>query len=272
MDNEVSARWRAFFPTFFEPSRDVDVSEFYPTDTTPDGLRKWIADATTTFEVSTTELAREADLAPSTLNRFVRNTGGRDSLSANTIQAISTAMRGMALLKKLRSGAYTLRTVDAEVIGKIGASGGTFELPNKERHTLRVPPPLALFRSRLLGVRHLEFLGGNPKEATAERTKDSIYIGTPGRALDRPQDGTRFIVHRAEADSVVTEIRTVVIDPSGRAWLMAPEESQQRALFLPDLGAAGMTESTFVSLLVVYELKAELWANTLFPMHAHFGA
>jgi hypothetical protein len=67
-----------------------------PIDPSAEGLRAWIWETCRYLGISPTEFAREAKLASSTINRFMRAEAGSDaSLSGRTIEALLNAARSI---------------------------------------------------------------------------------------------------------------------------------------------------------------------------------
>src|SRR4051794_15645086 len=64
-----------------------------PPDHTPAGLKAWISLTSRFLGVTPTEWAKEADLAASTVNRFLRENDDGGNLSASTIEALISAAR-----------------------------------------------------------------------------------------------------------------------------------------------------------------------------------
>ena len=263
LDKSHELFWRAFFPAFFEPQvPDGPPEEFLPIDTSPEGLRNWLERLCVTSGATNTQIAREAGLAPSTLNRFMKKKGGGESLSISTVQSIAYAASAMKTFGNIKARVYEPRQAEVAVVGQVGiVTNGKFQGDPRNEYRLRINRPLASHRGRLLGVRH-KMWDGDPKDAATPVTLDTIYVGTTDHDLSLMRDGYRYLVHFRAGDAVTTEIRRATNDPNGRKWLLH-SDPEQKAIFVPDLDATGLSDNTLISLLVLLEVRKETWVDSL---------
>src|SRR5215210_1314977 len=90
-------RIQAAYPSLTSPLTLPAITPGLPPDLySPRGhsaaeVRGWIKAVCTRLDVTPTQLARKAELAPSTLNRFLAGTGPNQNVSARTIDALVSA-------------------------------------------------------------------------------------------------------------------------------------------------------------------------------------
>lgn len=216
----------------FPPSSAIPA----PLDPSPDGLRSWILETCRFLQITPTELAKHASLAPSTLNRFLRGEIKNASLSASTLIGLLQTARELELDPAViaaqdRSG----EAADDDVMPYL------VEVPlmgvlaiNKFRpleewvqriYRLRIPIRRPFHRAALAAFEVAD------DHAAPAFSKGSIVVVSPFNRMWKPaplepQDGDYLTVFRSGGNdpqgflTMECTIRQFVISPSGGAWLV----------------------------------------------------
>jgi hypothetical protein len=215
---------------FPEPDLPSSTAIFPPADHSPAGLRAWIAATCGYLDITPTQFAKYASLAPSTINRFLRSDDTAVSLSARTIDILLEAARKVE------------KDVDyiAKNRAQLGAETGPFLIDI----TLAGPAAAGLFydQNNVIRIRHLRIPIRAPfhlhnifaleiadDHASPVFKKGSIVVACPfrgigGRSILQPRDGDYVVVPQfvQEPGPFLGEwtIRRFVVSPSGGAWLV----------------------------------------------------
>jgi len=231
-------------------------------------VREWIKSACEELGISPTQLARNAQLAASTVNRFLRSKGQAGNLGATTIEALREAIT-RALTEKVRreaAGSEIRGPLFGEVRGvEVFATLGWYShLRNgliESSHGYfsgKIVVPLPSFL-RTLPVHGFEVIGDGMKDIYPT---GSVVLAVPYTSLERaPKTGERVITHfplphthgQPRIESLAMEF---VSDPQGDLWLLSRGTAQSRHLGkeFPS------TDNMYISHLVVahYELEPVL--------------
>lgn len=157
-----------------------------PIDHTAEGLRTWVSEVSRFLGLTPTELAKEAGLAASTLNRFLRE--GDGSLSAKTIKSILETAKKLEKemvdgKRLIPEGAIEDRPylVNVAVLGKANATNfDNIKAYTTTLYTLKIPIPRP-FVFGGIGAYEVE-----DDHAAPEYPKGTIVIVTPTSRPGRP--------------------------------------------------------------------------------------
>ena len=262
MLDDVERYWANFFPAAFAegPQFRPLIERLRPDDLSRHGVRNWILDACKRLQVTPTEIARRAEIAPSTLNRFLKKTDGRDNLSANTIDAVATAILILGSLKALDSPPSNRQVWTVLVIAQLpdpSVAVERIQWGQERDYELKLP-----LTSYSIGPPAFGIELDHPNQLGLPR--GSILVCSPAAsALTFAMDGQVYLVHSAAApgfSGAYTELRQVQSDPSGKPWLMPLAGSEGgRAIYLPDFQKRLTFEETLVSFCVVGMFSPAPW-------------
>jgi hypothetical protein len=215
-----------------EPHRKLNLEPRFafvgtPSDVSPAGIRRWIADVTARLEITPTELARKAGLAPSTLNRFLAETDPTRNLSGRTITALIRAGQEMANFPDPLTFDHlsafddesSTSTYLVEII-VLGVVKDEF-LPEiqwepEDTYTVKLPIPAPYHRHSLLA------LEVGDSHASKIYPFGSLVIAIPFDSLHRgPVHGEKVVVLEInENDWVKASIFEYLQSPSNDGWLI----------------------------------------------------
>jgi hypothetical protein len=199
-----------------------------PSDHSPKGLRAWISETCRYLGVSPTEFAKYASLAPSTINRFLRNLD-EANLSARTIEALLETARKIEIEALLETAGKIVKGVDfidapyltdVAVLGDLAA--GSFR-PYKAwtgpLYRLRLPIRAPFHRAKM-GAFEV-----SDDHAAPIFPKGSIVVVSPFSPTNlEPLDGEYIAIFRhgdgPNKGLMEYTIRRFVVSPSGGAWLV----------------------------------------------------
>lgn len=202
-----------------------------PNDLSEGTVRNWIWDLCKYLDVTPTELARSAGMAPSTLNRFLARggTGSGANLSGRTISKLQKVAVEILQTHAPRSNLERSRPLKGTSWRRIQVTASLqegilfteHEWSKKEAFWVEVPLPD--------WVERVEGFALADDHADSVYPYGSILIATPHFKLE---DGDRLVVSRteAEAGTDVTELslRQLKISPNGDAWLVSMASEGRR--------------------------------------------
>ena len=268
--------WPRFYPSINE-RRDL-LWEALPDDLKirefgPEGARRWIRAICDFYKIDSTNLARVAGVAPSTINRFLAE-AGQENLGGNTIKKIQVAQR--KLFKELETDDYvklrpghvytqqkdgTIKAIGVVTETKLAGyvQAGEFqhrlEYPIEDQLTIKAPVKQRYAELPSIG---LEVRGPSMNLIYPEGT---IVICTPLAAVGRwPVPGERVVVHRyAENGDCEATIKEFQMDEHGRVWLW-PRSSDPNFREPISMGIpveAYTDEETKITFLVIGSMRPE---------------
>lgn len=199
-----------------------------PTDFSPDALRLWISEACQLLKITPTELARAADIAPSTINKFMLSAGSNKSLSGRTMDTVVKAALRMhidrigrrqvqAITSRNPAGAAaSIVRVGASV--KRGAFAESHRWDSEDLFHVSVLTPNKIQRP-LLG-----FLMEDD-QAGAALPYGTILVGAKvDPESDVAEAGDWFVVsQKDQAGQTEITVRKLAISPNGDMWLISEE-------------------------------------------------
>ena len=266
MEHEDSRQfWQEFLPTAFAEGRRFSPGlnrALKPEGLDAEAVRSWLARMISTFEITATEWARHASLAPSTLNRFLKSDTPAN-LSANTISALAHVMQTLIDQDRIRvrsavgyeplPAARQVWTVP--IIGELldRASKAGFEWQNEFEYEVKVPLPKDFinysFGIEVGSTRYFQY------------PLRSILICDPAqRNLNDIRVGQKFLLHRRTGNAVVSSLGRVSLDPEGQRWLTKlPGDAETKAFYLEDILPLGYSHDALISFLVVSSVTTEDW-------------
>lgn len=184
-------------------------TELKPSGHSPQEIRLWITAVCRRLNTTPTELARRAELAPSTVNRFLSGAGKNENVSASTISKLSAAVQNIYSDYIQKIGWEALDTVEAEAnwTGKANSSFDRVALrvpvvafvgtdtwltadtaPKDETYDITVPIPAIYTRLPVIG---LEIRGGTSNTIFPNT---SVAICVPFYALDREPVHEEYVI------------------------------------------------------------------------------
>jgi hypothetical protein len=186
----------------------------------PAAVRRWVLHICKSAGVTPTELARQAGVVQSTLNRFLNEQeGGQKNLSGTTLQKLRKAAArllakaGRSELPKLTSG-WVFRLV--EIVGQVGAGiwQEGWEWPEPQKYTWPVPVSSRYANLTLVGF---EVRGHGFNLVYPVGT---ILVCVPFTELGRgPVHQERVIVHRYQDKKIEASPKEYCVDEAGVSWL-----------------------------------------------------
>jgi hypothetical protein len=205
-----------------------------PTDLSPDGLRDWIEKTCAYLSVTPTELSRSANMAPSTVNKFMLDIGGKKSLSSRTIARL---VEGAAKLNSRKFGTkylhsdlptadpagFTSRPIRVAGALRAGIFKSEHVWPIQSQFFVSVPIPNVLstgfadgFMARTIAM----VVADNHAEGIFPYA--SVVVARKFGQHEPAETGDFYIVSRKnEANQVELTIRHFIISPQGDMWLIA---------------------------------------------------
>ncbi len=250
-------------------------SELKPTGHSPEAIRRWIAAVCRRLNTTPTELARRADLAPSTVNRFLSGNSKNNNVSASTISKLTEATANIyydflqtasaedgTFIEKVEVEAnwagkpvtsFDKTIIQVPVIGFVSSNtwNSQTELPREERYNVSIPISNIYANLPIIG---LEVRGGT---SNSKFPNTSIIICVPYYALDRDPLHEEFVVvnRKNRFDNIESQVRQYMKSDYGEDWLIAlPDERP----FQPPISVDGIYDDTMiVSLLVITSIQPE---------------
>jgi hypothetical protein len=232
------------FPHPFEEIRP-------PSDMSPDGVRAWIGEICRKVGTNPTNLAKKAELAPSTLNKFLAATDQNKNLTAATIKRLMTAAAGLYvdqfgnLPPAGEVGETTFYDSLVRMVGIVQAD--TFQsepkLDIKSQLFLQVP----IFGRRR--PNHLAFLVGDDHGLPLYPKNSILVVGT-GLEQDPPESGDRLIVARQnQSGAVEMTVKRLLVSPSGDVWLTAISQAASRPpdIYLGQVNQPGLFDAAMAT-------------------------
>lgn len=218
-----------------------------PKSTEPDDIRRWIVAIGKETYTTPTELANKADLAPSTINKFMADTDNSRNINARTLNKIKKAAWDLIEARSsadknyvehefgitadgdlplIHSNPYYVR--DIKVVGHLYDHGLRVQdgVQMEERFMYDIAVPIG---RRFIG-KSLCALQLNTPDPEEYYGYQDIFICQPywigeGKVLN----GDRLVV--AELDSYPGQMRLsmrdFISDPKGHNWLVSPFGSQE---------------------------------------------
>jgi hypothetical protein len=193
-----------------------------PDELTPEAVQAWILNTAAKLGMSPTTLAKKADLAPSTINRFLSAKRTHKNVGARTIaKLVATAEKLVAeaadtKMDSLESALLEAVSAPIYIAGQASSEGAAKFLGRTRRYTMSALVPSAFRRSRLFGIEVAD------SHADSIYEPSSIVVVCPIDDLGRePRSGERVCFHSWEADAgYVTMVRELRISPNNDAWLI----------------------------------------------------
>ena len=256
-------------------------NELKPSGHSADEIRRWITAVCRRLSVTPTELAKAANLAPSTVNRFLSGKAVNENVSATTLAKLSKAAEEAfsKFFEKVADfnefgdnveveadwagrnyDSFDRAVVEVPIISFVWTDGWQTqtELEKKDRYRLSAPIHKVYSRLPIVG---LEVRGGTSNKKYPNTT---VLICVPYYALDRePIDGEFVIANRKSENGQVeiivrqyVEERFHPEDKAFRKWLIGLEgESFFQAPI--DISYYGYNDSLIVSFLIVGSYRPE---------------
>lgn len=204
-----------------EDAQNTEIArKLTPLSHSPAGLRSWLNHMTKALEVTPTELARKAEVAPSTLNRFIQGDDGSKNLGARTIAKLVAAL--IPLYREKQNLAHNFSDEPlgyAAVSVRVAASVrcGIFRTshvwPAEEQFYVQVPLPSSR-TTRLVGLVVAD------DEAATAYPYGTIVIAKAVDEATSLTTGQRLVVTIAnELGETEIALRALVISPNQDAWL-----------------------------------------------------
>ncbi len=105
-----------------------------PQDLSPESLKTWLVQMAELADTSPTGLAKLANVAPSTVNRFLANDKNEKSLSSNTLAKIMTAAQS-ALQARIQEGSVDPESLKQEVLSWAKVNKVMDTVPGAAKHS-----------------------------------------------------------------------------------------------------------------------------------------
>jgi hypothetical protein len=210
----------------------------YPEDLTPDGIRAWIVAACKVLEISPTELARLADIAPSTVNKFLGEKGSKRGLTSRTIETlVRTASRheGDKFGSRVRplssdSPGFSAPPIRVAASLKMQVFKASYAWDARDQFFVHVPIPDRFYRQPMMGFAVADDHAGNIYPF------GSILIASKFQPETDPiNQGEWFVVSRGdESGGIELTVRQVMVSPNDDLWLisMAADRSSMPDIYL----------------------------------------
>lgn len=217
-----------------------------PSDLSPAGLRAWLARICRYLDVSPTELARTAEIAPSTVNKFLVDTEGKKSLSARTLSALQRAALDIQS-RKFGKAYYPNTENDPRgfftAMVMVGAELRAFVFkdqllwPLHRQFHIQIPVPNTLRGRRLVGF----LITDNHAEQSFPYATTITAAKFEGEPLEV---GEFLIVSRLDHEGrTELTVRHFTVSPNGDMWLTSQSRRGDR---LTDI-YVGKTESGWMT-------------------------
>jgi hypothetical protein len=208
-----------------------------PSEFSPDGIRMWIVQVCKSLGITPTELAREANLAASTINRFLRSSED-ETLSGRTLEAITatairlTIERDAAPKPLPRDTGLSEEIFRTEVpfMGKAAVGHKEVGTSAFAKHHYRLVLPIpAPYHTRWAGIYEVGDNHADPvfPKGTLLVTSFFVYRQKKPNA-EKPRDGDFVGVFTDEQSTSGKEgeflrnltFRKLVVSPSNDVWLI----------------------------------------------------
>ncbi|MET4493488.1 hypothetical protein [Bradyrhizobium sp. LA7.1] len=243
-----------------------------PIDFSPDGLRLWISEACKFLNISPTELARAANLAPSTVNKFLLSAGSKKSLSARTMDGIvKSAMRiyidkfgenRRKLLEQKQPGGSQTPTILVSGTLELGAFKERLNWPVQDQFHIQVPIPNQIYGPPLVGLVVADEQGGDIFPVGTV-----IVAGKFDAALHDIRAGDWFVVARKDDHGAIeTTLRQVLVSPGGDVWLISMSKSPDE--YLGKIGARDEIKPNRAASRYIIEYKV---LSAIVPVASEFS-
>ncbi|MBO4227227.1 hypothetical protein [Bradyrhizobium neotropicale] len=224
-----------------------DSYQHRPKDLSYEAVQQWIVRQCELLDVTPSAVALKAELAASTLTRFLGK--GKKSMTADTIQRIGVAFARLAA--EAKPGALIFKIIDEEakrlripVVG-VAAPGVFAERPlfNEPWQTIEIPSPRSIEAS---------FKVGNEQLFAFENPPNDWILVSPlflGELSHRPPaDGDHVLCHFRRGNDIETIDGTYKISPTSDGWLVASSTDRAQDRYL---GKAMEAQDFFVSSKVI---------------------
>lgn len=249
-----------------------------------EGLRQWINKICELCAIKPSQLSREANLSPSTINRFLKSNDNRSSLNAKTIVAIENAAAILAI-KIVENRSYDWNSnlendepnfdhptksifayglTKVPIMGMIALNGETvvddFKKRIRKEYSIVIPSPGRYTGSYLFAFEVLDF-----RESKIDREEKEFVVCVPTWFSGVHLKGTErvIIVSRPRGETISAGIREISIDGRGNIWLM-PLDSDVGLIEPSFLGRETVPlvkDGTGVALVVVGSYRSFEWAE-----------
>jgi hypothetical protein len=212
-----------------------------PSEPSAEALRAWILKVTEYLGISPTELARQAQVAPSTVNKFVADATASRGLTAKTMEKLFQAAAeihnnkfGVARFQsvkepdpKLDPSGFTVVHVRVATALRRGFFKKSHLWPVEQQFFVSVMMPnlLRTGKGREESILPNGLVGMVVADHHAERTfeKSTILIVKPfDPETESPQPGEQFVVSRTDPEGKIElSVRQFMVSPSGDMWLLS---------------------------------------------------
>jgi hypothetical protein len=220
-----------------------------PSEPTLEGLRTWILGVSEYLGVTPTEIARTAEVAPSTINKFLADTTQTKGLTAKTLQKLVRAASDIHNRKFGEAYAHRPRDSHADPAGysvvnvRVASSlradsfkaSHLWPLQQQFFTSVLIPNVLRTGAGPEESLKPGGFQGFVVADTHADRSfpRSTVVIGAPfSLETDNPEPGQHFVVSRSDSDGKTElTIRLFMVSPSGDMWLLSRASAGQ----LPDV-------------------------------------
>ncbi|PAY07165.1 hypothetical protein CK489_15300 [Bradyrhizobium sp. UFLA03-84] len=211
-----------------------------PSEPSLEGLRDWILKVSTYLDITPTELARAAEVAPSTINKFIADTTQTKGMTAKTLQKLIKAASKINSDKF--SEAYAGRRTEEQLSDPTGYSvvnvrvgsalrAGSYKTshlwPVRSQFFVSILLPNALHTGggREESLKPHGLLGMVVADQHAEGTFPHGTVVICSRLFNHLEIGDYVVISRRD-DTGNTEltIRNFVVSPKGDMWLSSRAE------------------------------------------------
>jgi transcriptional regulator with XRE-family HTH domain len=255
-------------------------NELMPSAFDPNEVQRWIKALLRRLEITPTQLAKAANLAPSTLTRFVSGSAKHTNLSAKTIEALMAAGTDLLIKamptkeeefkreeQKSDDGftnfepelSPTLLQVKVRGPIKSGLATRSFEYPPERQIPLTVPIPKVYAYHPIIALEVLDDVAAGPF------SKGTIVFTVPFYSLGRAPFFEEFVVVHEQTGRVggvfEASLRQFVMDPHGFAWLLPAPGREKTDRPIP-LGKTHVEapEHVLITAAVISTYRVEPWA------------
>ncbi|UFW75485.1 helix-turn-helix domain-containing protein [Bradyrhizobium sp. WU425] len=201
-----------------------------PTDFSPDALRLWISEACDFLKITPTELARAANVSPSTINKFLLGAGSDKSLTGRTVDKVLKAafqiqigrigQRQVEALAAPRPDGFALDIVRVAASIKKDSYKESHRWASEELFFVTIPLPTALRGKGLLGFLMEDTSDNHPG---MELPFGTILVGSKfDPENDKLEPGNWFVVTKDDGTGKTElSVRQLAVSPKGDMWLIA---------------------------------------------------
>ncbi|WP_141339721.1 helix-turn-helix transcriptional regulator [Bradyrhizobium sp. USDA 3458] len=208
-----------------------------PAEPSADGLRTWVQQICSYLEITPTELARAASIAPSTLNRFVGDASGDRGLTAKTLRSLleaATKIHNDKFGAAVAHGPRGVNDFNNYSIVHVRVAASLSEDSFHSDHlwpieyqfftSIVVPSDAALNSLDNASLRRAVLQGFVIIDHHADRAfrKSTILICAPYTEADYLIPGRYYVVSRSnEQGKKELTVRYFMVSPSADMWLIA---------------------------------------------------